>query len=328
MMKLSTMQEVAATVNEQWESPVADELLRLWEHDEGRAKYWRASSNFVFFFKRFGQDYVLRFNHTGERTANEIQAEIDYVNALAATGVRVARPVCSITGNYVESIETALGRFHAVVFEALPGKQLDLEELTSDQLMRWGQALGELHLAAARYRKPGRASWQDHLNMVAQIIPTVEGGALAELERLRGELDQLTITEQNYGLIHYDFEPDNLIWDGNQPGIIDFDDCAWYWFVADIACALSDLFNDCAGKVDFHNESYLQFIQGYRRVRPIEQTDLALLPIFIRLQNLFTFTRLYRAATPINPAGELPWMAGLRSKLAAKMQFYRDEFSQ
>lgn len=216
MMTLSTMQEVVATVNEQWESPVADELLLQWEHDEGCAKYWRASSNFVFVFKRFGKDHVLRFNHASERTANEIQAEIDYVNALAATGIRVALPVHSITGNYIESITTALGPFHAVVFAALPGQQLDLEELTSDQLERWGQALGELHQAAARYRKPGRASWQDHLRLVAQIIPTAESGALAELVRLTCELNQLPITAQNFGLIHYDFEPDNLIWDRNE----------------------------------------------------------------------------------------------------------------
>jgi hypothetical protein len=46
------------------------------------------------------------------------------------------------------------------------------------------------------------------------------------------------------------------------------------------------------------------------------------------MANLMTFARLYRALTPVNPAGELPWMAGLRSKLAAKMQFYRAEFSR
>lgn len=54
MMKLSTMQAVVATVNTQWESDLADEILRFWEHDDGRAKFWRASTNFVFFFKKLG----------------------------------------------------------------------------------------------------------------------------------------------------------------------------------------------------------------------------------------------------------------------------------
>ena len=61
----------------------------------------------------------------------------------------------SLAGNYVESIATDQGIFHTVVFAALAGKQLDLEELTLEQFVRWGKALGEFHQAAAHYTKPG-----------------------------------------------------------------------------------------------------------------------------------------------------------------------------
>lgn len=328
MMKLSTMQAVVATVNTQWESALADEILQSWEHDGERAKFWRASTNFVFFFKKAGRDHVLRFNHATERTAETIGAELDYVNALAARGLRVARPVDSRADKLVESIETAQGLFHAAVFEALPGKSLDLEELTPEQLVRWGQALGELHHAATDYTKPGRPSWQDHLTMVADIVPEAETSAHQELTRLTQELGQLARTAQNFGLIHYDFEPDNLIWHDGYPGIIDFDDCAWYWYAADIALALSDLFGDRPSQVDFANPTFQHFIQGYRTVRPLEQAELAQIPLFLRVQNLVSFARLYRAVTPVDSAGELPWMPGLREKLTAKMQFYRNEFAQ
>lgn len=63
-------------------------------------------------------------------------------------------------------------------------------------------------------------------------------------------------------------------------------------------------------------------------MRPMPQTEVEQIPLFLRLQNLVTFARLYRALTPVDPAGELPWMAGLREKLAAKMAFYRAEFDQ
>ena len=326
MMKLNTMQAVVTTVDTQWESDLADELLRSWEHDGGRAKFWRASTNFVFFLKKAGRDHVLRFTHASERTAKTIGAELDYVNALAAHGLRVARPVPSLAGHLVESIETVQGIFHAVVFEALPGKSVDLEEMTPDQLVRWGQALGELHQAATHYTKPGRPSWQDHLTMVAELVPATESSAQQEVARLTQELGQLACNPQNCGLIHYDFEPDNLIWHEGQPGIIDFDDCALYWYVADIALALSDLFGDRPSQVDFANTTFRHFIQGYRTIRAIEQDELAQIPLFLRMQNLVSFARLYRAVTPVNPAGELPWMPGLREKLTAKMQFYRDEF--
>ena len=327
MMKLSLMQEVVATVSEQWESPLANTLLQHWDHDAGSAKFWRSSANFVFFFKRLGQDHVLRFNHASERTAEVIQAEIDYVNALAESGLRVAKPVRSIADNYVESIATAQGLFHTVVFAALPGKQLDLEELTPEQFVRWGKALGDFHQAATSYTKPERPTWQGHLAFIAETLPAEESAARQALDQLTHQLGQLTINAQNFGLIHFDFELDNLIWDGEQAGLIDFDDSAWYWFAADFAFALGDLFGDSAAKVDLQNESFLRFVEGYRLARTIDQAELQAIPLFVRMDNLFTFARLYRALTPVNPAGELPWMAGLRSKLAAKMQFYREEFS-
>ncbi len=328
MMRLSTMQAVVATVDKQWESHLVDEIVRYWEHDAGRPKYWRASANFVFFFKKAGRDHVLRFNRATERIAQAIEAEIDFVNALADMGLRVARPVRSKAGYYVERTPTSQGMFYAAVFEALPGEQLELEELTPDQFARWGQTLGEFHNAATQYTQPGRPTWQNHLAWVDETLPFGETIVQQALERLREELSQLPKNQQNFGLIHYDFELDNLIWDGEQFGIIDFDDSAWYWFVADIALALSDLFGDCASKVDFQNKSYLRFIEGYRRVRQIEQAELDRIPLFMQLDHVIGYARLYRALTPVNLNGELPWMEGLRHKLTAKMQFYRDELAR
>ncbi len=147
------------------------------------------------------------------------------------------------------------------------------------------------------------------------------------LDRLKHQLDRLTINERNFGLIHYDFELDNLVWDGEQPGIIDFDDCAWYWFAADIAYALRDLFDDSANKVDLQQESFRHFISGYRRVRSIDEAELQLIPLFLRVHHLFAYARLHRALTPPDPTGELPWMPDLRRKLAGIMQLYRSEFT-
>lgn len=330
MMTLSTMQMVVSTVDDQWESPLADEILQHWANDGAPAKYWRASSNFVFFFKHAAQDHVLRFTHESERTVEAIQAEMDYVNQLADKGILVARPIRSLNGNHVESIDTDYGLFHAVVFEALKGEQREIEDFTPEQFVRWGQALGDLHNATAELSIGGRPTWEEHLAMVADLLPDDEVDALRTLEMVKARLSKLSVRDDNFGLIHYDFEPDNIIWRGDQPereqaGIIDFDDSAYYWFVADIALALGELFEDTREQVDLQNESFLHFVEGYRTVRSIADEELALIPLFIQANNLVTFAKLHRALTPVNPAGELPWMPALRDKLTAKMAFYRDE---
>ncbi|MCB0188286.1 MAG: phosphotransferase, partial [Caldilineaceae bacterium] len=222
MMTLRLMQAVVATVSEQWESPLADEVLQRWDHNGDSAKFWRASTNFVFFFKQAGQDCVLRFNHADERTLSAMQGEIDFVNGLATQGIPVAKPIRSRNGHYVESVATALGTFYATAFEALQGEQWEVEDLTPQQFVAWGQALGALHNASAKLTVAGRPTWQDHLAMAAALIPAQETAAHQTLEMLRQQLHQLPVNAENFGLIHYDFELDNLIWDGETAGIIDF----------------------------------------------------------------------------------------------------------
>lgn len=326
MMTLHLMQAVVATVNEHWESPLVDEILHYWEH-EGQAKFWRASTNFIFFFKQAGQDCVLRFNHADERTVATIEAEIDFVNGVAQQGIHVAKPIVSRNGRYVESVATALGTFHAVAFAALQGKQFEVDELMPAQFVQWGRTLGMLHNASAQLSVSTRPTWQNHLTMVAEIVPAEEIAARQTLETLQQTLAQLPVTAANFGLIHYDFELDNLIWQGETAGIIDFDDSAWYWYVADIALALGDVWGDRTSDVDLQHPSFLHFIEGYRSVRPLAQEEIDRIPLFLRMDALVTFAKLQRALTPVNPSGELPWMAGLRDKLAAKMQLYREVFS-
>ena len=328
MMKLDIMQAVMATVDSEWHCPLADQLAGQWPHDPGQVWFWRVSANFVFVYKHGGQDFILRFNHASERTAAQIVAELAYVNALAERGIRVARPIPSLAGNLIESVSTTLGEFHAVVFEKLPGEQLEVDDLSGEQFNRWGRALAALHEAATQIEVTGRSTWQDQLAFVAATVPAAESVIHQAVDRTATALQKLPITPQNYGLIHYDFELDNLIWHNGQPGIIDFDDCTWSWFAADIALALGDLIGESAHALDLQNEAFQQFLAGYRAIRAMNDAALHHLPLFIQAANLYTFARLYRALTPVNEAGELPWMAGLRDKLAAKMAFIRDDLAR
>ena len=327
MMKLSTMKAMTDTLNDKWESAIADQILSGWEHDKGTAKYLRASANFQFTFQKAGGRYFLRFNHSTERAMDRICAEVDYINYLSSQGFTIAKPVPSIAGHFVESAPTSQGVFHAVVFEELAGMQFEIEELTPEIFTRWGKALGELHKAAQGYQAVGRPTWKDHLTMVSEYLPVTEQAAQAILRDLQEQLTRLSIREGNYGLVHFDFELDNIVWDGDEVGIIDFDDSAYYWFVADIAFALRDLFEDSAEKVDLRNESFQNFLAGYRLVRDITQEELELIPMFLRLHNLITFAKLHRTLGTDEAQGEPVWLEALRKKLSLKMQFYRDEFS-
>jgi Ser/Thr protein kinase RdoA (MazF antagonist) len=324
MMKLSLMQRVVATLNDQYESPIADTIVTFWTHDQHHARYFRASANFIFTFTLHGQPSILRFAHASERTVEAIEAELAFLHHLVALGALVALPKRSLSGQYVESVSTPLGVFHAVAFERLPGEKFDVRGLSLDQFTRWGCALGALHQATEGYHGAGRQTIHEHLMQVEQRLPEHEHAARYLLSLLKHQIAALPVNERNFGLIHYDFELDNLLWN-EHVSVIDFDDCARYWFIADIAFALRDLVGD--QPIDTTDERFRAFVRGYRMVRTVTDEELLRLPLFLRMHNLVTFTKLLRAVD-IDAASEGPaWVVDLRAKLLRKTQTYRAGFA-
>lgn len=295
MMKLSTMLKVDSTVDNRGQSRIAERILEHWEHDHGSAQFFRSSSNFVYTFSKGGERFFLRFADSAERTEAEISAEMALLCQLASKGMTVTTPIASSNGRRVEKVETDLGTFYAVVFAELQGAQVELSELSTAQFELWGATLGRLHSITHLCQDPelcARRTWRDHLAMIRSYLSEDEPEVQAECDHITSFLSALPLTETNYGLIHGDFELDNLFWQDDTLAMLDFDDCFYCWYVADIAFALRDLFE--AG-VDLSNPAFRAFIRGYRERYPLDEELISHLPLFMRLAKLITYARLVRA---------------------------------
>jgi Ser/Thr protein kinase RdoA (MazF antagonist) len=325
MMKLSVMQSLMSTVDPRWQSPVADEILAHWPHDSPGAWLLRASSNFVFGFKYAGKPYILRFVHASQRSPAALRAEVEFLRYLSSLRVRANQPVPALSGEDIVSLDTPIGPCHALVFEAFTGEQFETDDLDQPRLFAWGRAAGELHNACQGYPGDGRPSWQDQLASAAAALPAHDTFARRAFDRLSGQLAQLPVSEQNFGLIHFDFESDNLIWEGLLPGIIDFDDCARNWFAADIALALRDLFGDRASQVDLRDARFGEFMRGYRSVKEIDEEELAQIPLFLRFSNILKYAELLPIVEEESQPGEPDWLVKLRQKLKWMVERYREE---
>ena len=62
------------------------------------------------------------------------------------------------------------------------------------------------------------------------------------------------------------------------PTVFDCNDCAQYWFAADVAYALRDLYDDRIERIDLGDPRLRAFAAGYRAVRPLPDRNLRLLP--------------------------------------------------
>ena len=113
--------------------------------------------------------------------------------------------------------------------------------------------------------------------------PTLSDEQCALLQHARSaaqdDLHAFGRSERNYGLIHADFVPENLLNEDGRLKIIDFDDAGYGWYLFELATALYFNIEDpCYPRI---REA---LIAGYRAARPLTPQDEALLPLFLFLR--------------------------------------------
>ena len=300
---------------------LAHMVLKNWDHDAGRLDildHYRISANAVYPFRSDQGICYLRFSPAEEHSPDQVLAELDFIEHLCAEGYPANPIIPSLNGRKLEEVNTPWGNYIASVFKGVPGKRLDRIELTDRIIFGYGQALGNLH-KASRTCTPGkhrRLSWKDHLNQVREMLHEYDntGNAPEEATLLYNFLSRLPAAETDFGLIHYDFETDNVFYDEEKDRfhVIDFDDAMYHWFAMDIDQALYSL-SECI-PAEQQEKSRDLFIKGYRTIFSVEDTMLELLPAFRRYANLLGYTRILVASRE-EWDNEPDWMTKLREKL-------------
>lgn len=247
-----------------------------------------------------GRRLVLRVHRPGYHSDAALHSESEWIAALADAGLRVPRFVLSKQGKPFErvSISAACEGRQVDVLEWIDGLQLGSVEngIAGDtsQIEKRYEILGEI---AARMHNQS-AMWQ--ASPVFERHSWCEAGlvgdrplwgrfweleALTDAQRsllqtlrtaLLDDLSALSKDTDRFGVIHADLVPENLMIDGEQVHVIDFDDAGYGWHVFDIATSLYFLTQQ-----HYFDAARKALITGYRRERPLTDEDLKLLPMFM-----------------------------------------------
>lgn len=296
----------------------ARQLLSLWTHDEGSLAYWRASSNFVYTFLRNGKRYFLRFVHEEDNNLNQTKAELDFLQYLIKHGYPAAAPVRSDNNQRIETIRMESGTYYGVVFEQAEGVHVPLDKMTDLHLELWGESLAALHTLSESYvhGEATRQSWSDALEFIASDLrrDSRDTILLLELDYLREHLAALPIGAGYTGLIHYDFETDNVFFDeeNKRYSAIDFDDSMTHWFMMDVASAVSDLLEQDSKEA---TERVERFIEGYKSVKDIDEHWKDQLPLFGKFADFYMLARLKRSMEGFDDTNAPEWAIRLQEKL-------------
>lgn len=289
--------------------------LARWRHDEetltDRMRWFRISSNAVYPFDRDGRLCFLRLSPAEEKEPLELLGEIDFLEFLRRCRYPAMRPIPSENGDSLLRLDTPWGMWYASAFEGVSGRPLEAVPMTAALAEAYGAALGQLHGISMRYHSPvRRRSDRDVLEWTGRVFTThaMSERFFAKLDETTQQLSKMPRTRAWYGLVHYDFEPDNVFWDGEKCSAIDFEDGMLHFYAVDVVQALDEL-----------PEAYHKaFLQGYRTACPEARVEEGDFPLMRRFRDLYSCARLLHCLSE-RPVPEPEWMPQLTARLEKRL---------
>ena len=318
---------------------LAKQALTNWEHDSDTLdeylKYFRISSNAVYPFEMHGKRHFLRLSPVEEKQKENLMGELEFLQYLQRAGYGAMKPVAAKNGETLLILNTEGGSYYASVFEGVAGTSIEDTDYRKEIMIAYGKALGRLHNLSMEYQPENRKwSYTDALEWVKKIFeeqkvrepdneqkgncyPVFEK-MLKEAEKVEQELTKLELTKETFGLVHYDFEPDNVFYNEEDCScyVIDFEDSMYHFFLIDVEQVLDALSEELDSRAYEQAKQY--FLQGYRSEKVLEQDYEKRLPLMRRFCNLFSYARLIHCvAEEVPDAPE--WMKQLKERLEYKI---------
>ena len=291
-----------------------DEMLR----------YFRISSNAIYPFrlKPDGRICFLRLSPAEEKRLDDVKSEICLIERLIDKGFPAMRPVPMKDGKLFGQINTEWGTYNVSCFEKVSGNSLEDTRGTLQIIKGYGKTLGELHALMKEY--PYSEERRNHKMLLCEIEERMQKyGSLEivrkEFEDVCKELESLPLSTSDYGVIHYDFEPDNVFYDDKEESfsVIDFDDALCCWYALDVVRAL-DALDEVIEDVSTE-EAIAGFLEGYRSATSFteeQQQSMMLMRRFVRLQEYTTLLHVVSEDVENMPN----WMSNLSQKLKCKIR--------
>jgi Ser/Thr protein kinase RdoA (MazF antagonist) len=333
MLKLSEIAGLRRTVDAAWRSPIADSAAAAWGLPAGAARFWRSSASHVFVVPAGAMDEsaapdartaYLRFVPAGTRQADALERAAAVMSAWADAGVPVVRPIVSLGGRSTERVVTEYGELVAMLVPAASGDELDLDDLTDDMASVWGAALAGLHTTSDRVGlmplressvgapsgvDPGAGAWDAELMAVAVEVAAV--------------IAALDATTHERGVIHGDFELDNLRFTAEGPTFFDVDEARIDWFAADVALATRDL-TGVTLDGESRPELLAGFLRGYRSIRAFSAEEEASLALFGVAASVGLALDVLEALDLDEQHDDPDWLVELRGALRRHLRWHRD----
>ena len=288
---------------------LAQSALQNWSIEVAELKLLKFRENGVFkVVNTDGQKYVCRVHRPGYHSTQAIDSELQWLAALAHDRLDVPKVIPTKDGRlWVTGSANGVPEPRVVdLFEWVPGQTLsgmvqaqirDFDPTgIAEAFGQVGEIMAQLHNQASVWQAPAgftRHAW-DADGLVGErpfwnrfweldALTNAQKDILLEVrDRLKQDLNAYGKTAENYGLIHADLNMDNVMIDNGRVRPIDFDDCGFGWYLFDVATTLNYVIDQPA----FELTSVPAFFDGYRKHRPLPESEMVHLPMMLTARRL------------------------------------------
>lgn len=250
-----------------------------------------------------GTKLAARVHRPGYHSNEALASEFSWLLDLQASGVHTVRPLLSKNGNPFECVYCAktgttrqVDLLHWIEGESLGSVEDgvgDTATAVRAAYLKIGQTAALVHAHGQTWVRPKhfkRPRWDlegllganPHWGRFWELdkLNEAQRSKLLKLrEYLTDELSRIGESAEDFGLIHADLVPENILVSGSCSSVIDFDDCGHGWYLFDLA---TPLLLEIGGRWEATAREAL--IDGYRRHRELTDQSLAMLPTFVALR--------------------------------------------
>ena len=266
---------------------IVERALFYWGMEGANYELIAARENIVFKIDHVDGSTALRLHRKNYRSDAELRSELNWIQAISKGGLKVPASVPSVSGDLLIHLDGIV----VDMLSWLSGTTLDsaMEVRSSkDRSLLFrslGRDMARLHEISDSWSLPDefeRATW-DIEGLLGEVPlwgqfwenPKLESEDKLLLKHFQQVATDALVQCQNtldYGLIHADLVPGNVLVRGQTLNLIDFDDGGFGFRNFDVATALHKHMDE-----DDYLSLRAALIQGYSSIRTI---DLATLDLF------------------------------------------------
>lgn len=301
----------------------AESALPFWQLDGAQLELIKYRENAVYKLTSLsGERFALRIHRPGYHDYAALLSELQWMDALSQFGVATPEVIRNRAGELMTKVflpetgeEVYVDLFAWVDGASLAadGAAMSTPERCHKIYFTIGEIAAQLHNHSSSWELPEgfkRHAW-DLDGLVGEepfwgrfweleLLSDAQKSLLIEARSKATErLKKLDTSPVNYSLIHADFDPNNIMMEGDIVRPIDFDDAGFGWHMFEIATALYFM------QTEPHYEVMKEaIVEGYRSKRDLSDEQLEQLDLFLVLRG-FTYLGWIRSRQETETAREL-----------------------